>query len=70
MDEIQELKEMQEIEKTEETGNVGWTVQCRQSISKAVQESAHLKIMNGKTHMAGITQQQNLLAVSNLPFNA
>ena len=30
------------MEKTEETGNVGWTVQCRHSMSKAVQESAHL----------------------------
>ena len=30
------------MEKTEENGNVGWTVQCRHSISKAVQESAHI----------------------------
>ena len=30
------------MEKTEENGNVGWTVQCRHSISKAVQEGVLL----------------------------
>ena len=41
------------MEKTEETGNVGWTVQCRHSISKAVQESTHL-CNEWQTHLAGI----------------
>ena len=40
------------MEKTEETGNVGWTVQCRHSISKAVQESAHL-YNEWQTHLVG-----------------
>ena len=50
------------MEKTEETGNVGWTVQCRHSISKAVQESAHL-YNEWQTYLAAITQQPNLPTV-------
>ena len=62
------------MEKTEETGNVGWTVQCRHSILKAVQESAQLynewqELLISQICLCRCALNTQL-AVSYLPFNA